>query len=144
MFVGSLPSDAVAASPVCRASSGTPQGPVVRTAFPLHDSAGQQLSPGRSLTHLDICVLSAEEAGRLENWGIWPACKSHKHIKRREAVAGAESGEYRFLGGEGTKIQGAVSMVTAVRVTIWRPVSTSMLDGTRLRGFKVWGLKPTT
>jgi len=91
----------------------------------------------------DVCVLSPEEAGRLEHYGVWPACKAHRHIKRREALLGAESGEYRYLGGEDTKIQGPVSMVVKVRATMWRPVATMMPDGRRLVGLRTWGLAST-
>ena len=84
----------------------------------------------------DVCVLSTMEAGRLENWDIWPACKQHHHIKRREAQAGAEAGILRYLGGADTKI-GIVSMVTA-NVEVgkeWRPVATS-----GMMGLRTWGL----
>jgi hypothetical protein len=84
---------------------------------------------------LDVCVLSAEEAGRLEHWGIWPTCKAHHHIKKREAVEGAAAGLVRYLGGEGTKIQYPVSMVTATRIDIWQPVPTAGVIGLR-----TWGL----
>lgn len=84
---------------------------------------------------LDVCVLSATEAGRLENWSIWPKCKHHRHIKQREAKAGVESGEYRFIGGEGTKVQGPVSMVVPIRVKPWQPVPTA-----GLMGLRTWGV----
>ena len=41
----------------------------------------------------------------------------------------------RFLGGEGTKIRGSVSMVTVVRVKIWQPVPTA-----GLMGMRTWGI----
>jgi hypothetical protein len=94
--------------------------------------AGEQLAN-------DICVLSAEEAGRLEHWGIWPQCKAHKHIKKRDALAGAEAGLLRYLGGPDTEVKNPVSMVTATRVSIWQPVATS-----GLQGFRTWGLARTT
>lgn len=81
-----------------------------------------------------------EEAGRLEHWGIWPKCKDHKHIKKREAREGAEAGLLRFVGGEGTMVQGPVSMVTTVAVTIWKPVATARPDGSKLMGMRTWGL----
>ena len=90
----------------------------------------------------DHCVLSAEEAGCLENYGQWPKCKHHRHIKKREAIAGVQAGEYRFVGGEDTKVNGPVSMVTAVRVTMWEPVAANGADGTKLMGMRTWGLKP--
>jgi hypothetical protein len=86
----------------------------------------------------DVCVLSAGEAGRLEHWGIWPQCKAHKHIKKREALAGAEAGLYRYLGGPDTEIKSPVSMVTAVSVSMWQPVPTAGLIG-----FRTWGLART-
>ena len=91
---------------------------------------------------MDICLLSFEEAGRLEHYGVWPACKSHRHIGKEEAAYGAANGAYRFLGGSGTLIAGPVSMVVSVRSTMWKPVVTSMPDGTKLLGMRTWGLKP--
>ena len=53
-----------------------------------------------------------------------------------------ESGEARFVGGEGTKVATPVTMIVKKRITIWTPVSTSMPDGTKLKGFKIWGIRP--
>jgi hypothetical protein len=92
---------------------------------------------------LDICVLSDNEAGRLEHYGVWPTCKAHLHISPNEAKRMIENGEARFIGGHGTKVSKPVTMITKHRITIWTPVSTSMPDGTRLTGFKTWGLKPS-
>lgn len=83
------------------------------------------------------CVLSSEEAGRLENWGIWPACKAHKHISKEEADKQAASGMMRFVGGRKTRANGDVTMVTPNHIGMWEPVQT-----TKLMGFRTWGLKP--
>lgn len=88
---------------------------------------------------MSICLLSAAEAGRLEHWKIWPRCVEHKHCSRAAADDGVKNGLYRYLDGPNGS---PVSMVAPVRVTIWTPVSTSMPDGVKLKGFKVWGLKP--
>ena len=91
---------------------------------------------------MDICVLSVEEAGRLEHWAIWPQCKGHRHMKRSEAIAGVQNGEFRFVGGEGTKITRPVTMIVPCRVSPWRPVQAHDETGRRIIGFKVWGVAP--
>jgi hypothetical protein len=91
----------------------------------------------------EICVLSPEEAGRLENWGIWPLCKAHKHIKRREAADGAKAGLLRYVGGEDTEAHGATSMVVASgEVAMWQPVPCRDLNGREILGLRVWGNAP--
>jgi hypothetical protein len=92
---------------------------------------------------LEVCLLSLEEAGRLEHWGIWPKCKAHHHLKQAAAREGAEAGLYRFLGGEGTKIQGTVSMVVPVAESMWKPVQARNTDGSVVIGLRVWGLAPS-
>ena len=87
-----------------------------------------------------MCILSAQESGQLEHWNTWPKCKWHHHCKKREAKEMVETGSHRWVGGEGTAVLGPVSMIVENRVTIWKPVSTSMPDGTRLPGLKTWGL----
>ena len=91
----------------------------------------------------DVCVLSLEEAGRLENWGIWPTCKAHRHVKNREAQEAAKAGLVRFLGGLGTKILDPVSMVVPVAVQMWQPVACHNVDGSSLHGMRTWGLPST-
>jgi hypothetical protein len=90
---------------------------------------------------LDICVLSLEEAGRLEHWGRWPTCKAHRHISRSAAAEGLSAGLLRFVGGPDTKITSPVSMVVEIRVREWVPVKTSMEDGTPIMGLRTWGLQ---
>ena len=86
----------------------------------------------------DVCVLSSEECGRLENWATWPACKSHRHVKRKEAEELVESGIARWAGGEDTAVKTPVSMIVRNRITsVWQPVPTS-----GLLGFRTWGLSP--
>ena len=95
---------------------------------------------------MDVCVLSLEEAGRLEHWGHWPTCKAHLHISKNKARIGAEAGEYRFLGGEGTAIAaaGPVTMVVPTKVREWKPVRSSNADGSPLMGMRTWGNAKTT
>jgi len=93
---------------------------------------------------LDVCVLSAEEAGRLEHYGVWPQCKAHIHIKKREALDGAKAGTMRFLGGLDTAVKFPVSMITMVRVQMWKPQQTHLEDGTKIMGLKIWGLAHST
>ena len=46
---------------------------------------------------MDVCVLSLTELGRLENWGLLPACKCHRHISAVEAIQGVREDVYRAL-----------------------------------------------
>jgi hypothetical protein len=111
---------------------------------------------------LDICVLSAEEAARFENYGIWPTCKAHRHMKRSKALAAIHADTHRFVGGPNTKVLTPVSMVAELnhtfegevvcdicgkqrespihRVRGWRPQQAHNLNGSPVMGFKIWGL----
>jgi hypothetical protein len=84
---------------------------------------------------MHICLLSPEEAGRLTNWGIWPQCKQHRHIPKKEAAALAANGELRFVDDKSGQ---PTSMVTRVRIRIWKPVPTA--GG---MGLRTWGLAPS-
>lgn len=88
-----------------------------------------------------ICILSPEEAGRLEHFGIWPACKSHIHVKKSEAAEMIAAETHRFVGGTDTRVHDYVSMIVPV-VTgkMWCPVPACNNDGSRLIGFRTWGL----
>lgn len=108
-------------------------------------SAAAQRAPGdggEDILTLDICVLSAEEAGRLENFGIWPICKSgeHRHISRKKLAPLLSSGAVRWVGGEGTCVETPVSMVTLVKVKMWQPVPSRAENGATLLGLRTWGL----
>lgn len=61
-------------------------------------------------------------------------------MKKREAIEAAQQGLVRFLGGEGTKIQMPVSMVTPTREREWKPQKAHLEDGTPVIGLKIWGL----
>ncbi len=80
-------------------------------------------------------MLSAEEAGRLEHYGILPTCESHLHFSGKEAAQLTRTGAVRWVGGKDTCVQSPVSMVTLVRVKQWQPVPTA-----GLLGLRVWGL----
>jgi hypothetical protein len=90
---------------------------------------------------MDICVLSSTEAGRLENYGLFPVCKAHRHITKKAAIEGAESGVLRFLMvGLTDDTKKPVSMVTkAGEVSMWQPVPCRNTDGSALMGLRVWG-----
>lgn len=88
---------------------------------------------------MDVCVLSLEEAGRFENWGRWPTCKAHLHISKNKAKAGAEAGEYRFIGGPDTLVPGEVSMIVPTKIRQWKPVQSHMEDGSAVIGLRTWG-----
>lgn len=90
----------------------------------------------------EICILSAEEAGRLEHYGIWPVCKAHRHVKKRDALAAVKTEEFRFVGGPDTKV-GFVSAIVAVNTTrVWSPVACHDETGKSIQGFRTWGLQP--
>ena len=93
------------------------------------------------MSSTDVCVLTLQEAGRLEHYGHWPVCKHHRHIPRETALQGAEAGLLRFLGGEGTKVMGTVSMVVPVKITTWKPVQAHNDDGSIVIGLRTWGLQ---
>ena len=83
----------------------------------------------------EVCILSAQEAGKLEHWGVWPKCKNHRHVKLKAANDAARAGLIRFLGGEGTCVPALARMAVPVRTRIWQPVATS-----GMRGLRTWGL----
>jgi hypothetical protein len=87
---------------------------------------------------MDVCMLSMEEAGRLEHYDVWPKCRHHRHVKRREADALAEAGTHRYLGGEGAKHETHFYLVP-VSVQIWQPVACHDWDGRPLMGMRTWG-----
>lgn len=94
---------------------------------------------------MQICVLSAEEAGRIEHWGVWPVCKGHKHISRSAAHKAVADDTHRFVGGADTAIAdaGVVTMIVPVNTArIWSPVQCHSEDGKTIMGFRSWGLKP--
>ena len=90
---------------------------------------------------MDVCVLSLEEAGRLEHWGRWPTCKAHIHISKNKARRGVEAGEYRWVGGEETHVKSPVTMVTSARIGMWKPVQAHSEDGRAVIGLRTWGLE---
>lgn len=88
-----------------------------------------------------VCLLSLEEAGRLEHWGIWPKCREHPHCSRKKANEGAAAGTYRYLRSPGGN---PVSAVTdASEPSRWSPQQAHNLDGSVVMGFKVWGNAPS-
>lgn len=92
---------------------------------------------------LDVCVLSLEEAGRLENWGIWPTCKAHHHMSKSRAVEAVSKAEtHRFVGGPDTKVGFASAIVEVNTTRIWSPVQCHHESGKAIMGMRTWGLKP--
>lgn len=89
---------------------------------------------------MKICMLSVEEAGRLENYGQWPVCKGHLHASKKEVDKLLSSGAVRWVGGEGTCVETPVSMVTLVKVKLWQPVPSRDESGAALLGMRTWGL----
>ena len=106
-------------------------------------SLGQRSSPFGVFPKLanSICVLSVEEAGRLEHWGVWPTCKNHIHIKKREAAEMINAETHRFVGGADTRVLTPVSMIVPVGLRgAWAPVQARNVDGSAVLGLRVWGL----
>jgi len=87
---------------------------------------------------LDVCVLSYGEARQLEHRNEWPQCKHHQHVKKREAAEMVAADTHRFIGGNNTRLNHPVSMITPVAIREWRPVPTA-----GLLGFRTWGLSQT-
>jgi hypothetical protein len=58
-------------------------------------------------------MLSQAEAARLEHYGIWPACKQHRHLKKREAMMLLNADVVRFVGGADTCVPHPTTMMTA-------------------------------
>jgi hypothetical protein len=92
---------------------------------------------------LDICVLSLEEAGRLEHYGVWPSCKAHHHISGTKALDFVTKDEtHRFVGGPDTKIEFASAIVSVNTTRIWCPVACHHESGKAIMGMRTWGLQP--
>lgn len=95
------------------------------------------------LTNADVCVLSLEEAGRLEHYGFWPICRNHQHVKRNAALESVLQETHRFVGGADTKVE-FVSAIVAVNTSrVWTPVQCHDENGSLLLGMRTWGLQPT-
>lgn len=91
----------------------------------------------------DICVLSLEEAGLLEQYCEWPKCRNHIHIKKREAADLVAADTHRFVGGADTLVKTPVSMIVPVgEPLMWIPVPCHAADGTMLMGMRTWGNAP--
>ncbi len=91
---------------------------------------------------IEICVLSLEETGRLEHWGIWPTCKAHLHMKKSHALAAVKAETHRFVGGPDTKVE-FVSAIVPLDVTrVWSPVACHDASGKTIQGMRTWGLQP--
>lgn len=87
-------------------------------------------------------MLSLEEAARLENYGIWPSCKAHYHMKKSKALAAVEAETHRFVGGPDTKIEFASAIVEVNTTRVWSPVKCHNEDGSLIMGLRTWGLQP--
>jgi hypothetical protein len=93
---------------------------------------------------LDICVLSVEEAARLEVHGIWPSCKKHLHMTKAKADSMVEAEEHRYVGGPNTKVGFVSAVVPTGGRGIWTPVQCHAENGKALMGMRTWGLKATS
>ena len=93
----------------------------------------------------NVCVLSVQEAARLEHFAIWPKCKEHKHVSKMLADEGVEKDLLRYIGGPDTKIAGRIHtmVVTLSEPVIWQPVPCCNYDGSKLQGMRIWG-RPAT
>lgn len=92
---------------------------------------------------MSICVLSLEEAGRLEHYGIWPTCKAHRHMKKDDAIAAVSKAEtHRFVGGPDTAVEFVSAIVPVNTDRIWCPVQCHHESGKAIMGMRTWGLKP--
>ena len=90
---------------------------------------------------LNICVLSQSEAARLENYGVWPKCKGHRHITSSEAQELVNQETYRYLGGADSKTK-FISAIAPCVIQIWSTVQCHDLTGKAIMGMKTWGAQP--
>jgi hypothetical protein len=69
-------------------------------------------------------MLNQTETARLENYGIWPSCKRHYHISRREALKMLEADTHRLVGGLNTKVPTYTTMIVPCITNdrVWRNV----------------------
>jgi hypothetical protein len=91
---------------------------------------------------LGICVLSLSETARLEHYGIWPACKAHRHVKKAEAAQMVRDETHRLVGGKDTAVADANIQSMIVEASFsrnWEPVACHAADGMALRGMRTWG-----
>ena len=105
----------------------------------------QRLAIAERSLSVEYCVLSVEEAARLENWGVWPCCrKTHLHINKTKALEMVRAETHRLVGGVDTRVRDAVTMIVPVAVgRMWRPVQAHNVDGSMIMGFRTWGLERT-
>lgn len=88
------------------------------------------------------CILSLEETGRLEHYGMWPSCKNHPHVFKSYAKYLVNRDTHRFVGGQDTKIEFASAIVPVNTSRNWQPVQCRGEDGAILMGLRTWGLVP--
>lgn len=88
--------------------------------MPTNETVGKQ--PDGATVINSICLLSPEEAARLEHFGIWPRCKSHKHLKKSEADELINADTHRYVGGSDTRVRTPVTMIVAciTNERVWR------------------------
>lgn len=91
---------------------------------------------------LEVCILSLEEAGRLEHWGIWPTCKAHLHMRKSKALAAVKQETHRFVGGPDTKVEFVSAIVEVNTTRVWSPVACHDESGKAIMGLRTWGLQP--
>jgi hypothetical protein len=91
---------------------------------------------------LNICVLSLQEAARLENYGVWPACKGHRHVDKLVAESMVVDETYRWLGGADTRTK-FISAIVPTAIRMWRPVVCRDWNGRPLMGLRIWGNEAT-
>lgn len=68
---------------------------------------------------MNICVLSLEEAGRYEFYGIFPPCKAHRHISRTEAETLLLADTHRTVGSGKSLLSAIAPCVT--NDNYWQP-----------------------
>jgi len=88
-------------------------------------------------------VLSLEEAGRMEHYGIWPTCKHHRHISKRDAETLIKAETHRQVGGMNTAVECSTYIVSVNVGSVWQPVPCSDWNGKPVNGLRIWGLPRT-
>lgn len=88
-------------------------------------------------TRIKICVLSVEDTARLENFGHWPRCQSHKHVTIAEANQMVRDDSHRWVGGTDTMVATPVTMITPTYLEgrTWKNKPVGGPQGMKVRQF---------
>ncbi len=73
-----------------------------------------------------VCLLDKTETRKLEDYGIAPSCRNHRHYSRREMLAKVAAGELRWVGEYERRVTETPKYMWAIRrsgpVDCWQMV----------------------